>query len=128
MGCSEGKQTAARGARRASSVLLDNWQISTFTTFASGTPEGIGYTTSDNADITGGAGDGARMIYPWRDRSFGERTFDRWFDTKVFARPPKGNAGNAPKDVFRGPGTNNWDCLCSRISRFARKKDAATTG
>jgi hypothetical protein len=27
----------------------------------------------------------------------------------VFARPPKGSPGNAPKDVFRGPGTNNWD-------------------
>jgi hypothetical protein len=39
----------------------------------------------------------------------GERTFDRWFDTAAFARPPRGNPGNAPKDVFRGPGTNNWD-------------------
>jgi len=39
----------------------------------------------------------------------GERTFDRWFDTTAFARPPKGSPGNAPKDVFRGPGINNWD-------------------
>jgi hypothetical protein len=39
----------------------------------------------------------------------GDRTFARWFDTSVFARPAKGDAGNAPKDVFRGPGTNNWD-------------------
>ena len=33
----------------------------------------------------------------------------RWFDTSVFARPAKGDPGNAPRDVFRGPGHNNWD-------------------
>jgi hypothetical protein len=27
----------------------------------------------------------------------------------VFARTQKGDFGNAPKDVFRGPGLNNWD-------------------
>ncbi|MCC6391442.1 MAG: hypothetical protein IT167_12645, partial [Bryobacterales bacterium] len=37
------------------------------------------------------------------------RSFLRWFDTGVFARPPKGSMGNAPKDVFRLPGINNWD-------------------
>src|SRR5262249_23558517 len=41
--------------------------------------------------------------------SRGERSFDRWFDTSVFARPARGDFGNAPKDVFRRPGTNNWD-------------------
>ncbi len=33
----------------------------------------------------------------------------RWFDPSVFARPAKGDPGNAPKDVFRGPGIENWD-------------------
>jgi hypothetical protein len=37
------------------------------------------------------------------------QTFERWFNTGVFARPAKGDWGNAPKDVFRGPGLNNWD-------------------
>jgi len=97
-------------ARKASGIVLDNWQVSTFTTFASGTPSGIGYTTTDNADITGGAGDGARVIVTGRaPLSSGDRTFNTWFDNTVFARPPKGSPGNAPKDVFRLPGTNNWD-------------------
>jgi hypothetical protein len=38
-----------------------------------------------------------------------ERSIDRWFDTSVFARPARGDFGNAPKDVIRFPGTNNWD-------------------
>lgn len=38
-----------------------------------------------------------------------DRTFARWFDTGVFGRPARGDFGNAPKDVFRGPGVANWD-------------------
>jgi hypothetical protein len=107
----KGSKLVPEGARKATGLVLDNWQISTFAVFASGTPAGIGYSLTDNADITGGAGDGARVIVTGKaPLGRGDRNFDRWFDTTVFARPPKGNSGNAPKDVFRGPGTNNWDC------------------
>jgi hypothetical protein len=107
----KGSRLVPEGARKAAGLVLDNWQVSTFAIFASGTPAGIGYSTTDNADITGGTGDGARVIVTGKaPLPRGERSFDRWFDTTAFARPPKGDAGNAPKDVFRGPGTNNWDC------------------
>jgi len=89
--------------------VLDGWQLSGFTTFASGFPSGVGYSTTDNADITGG-GDGSRIILTGKaPLPHGQRTFERWFNTTVFARPAKGDWGNAPKDVFRGPGFNNWD-------------------
>jgi hypothetical protein len=90
-------------------ALFDNWQVSGITAFASGTPSGIGFTTVDNADIAGG-GDGARIVIKGNPvLSRGERGFTRWFDTSVFARPARGDFGNAPKDVIRLPGTNNWD-------------------
>lgn len=90
-------------------VTLDNWQFSGITTLASGMPMGIGFSTVDAADITGG-GDGVRPNVTGRAQlAHGNRTFDRWFDPTVFARPARGDAGNAPKDVFRGPGFNNWD-------------------
>ena len=38
-----------------------------------------------------------------------ERTFSRFFRTDAFGRPARGASGNAPKDVIRGPGLNNWD-------------------
>ena len=70
---------------------------------------GINYTTTDNADITGG-GDGARVnVIGKAQLPHGERTFGRWFDTSVFRRPAQGYFGNAPKDVFRGPGLNSSD-------------------
>lgn len=89
--------------------VLDNWQLAGIATFASGAPTGIGLNTTDGADITGG-GDGARVVVlqnPALPKD--QRTFDRWFDPAVFARPARGTVGNAPKDVFRGPGSNGFD-------------------
>jgi hypothetical protein len=88
---------------------LDNWQISGIAAFVSGQPSGIGLSTTEGADLTGG-GDGQRVVVTGKAQlPHGERTFDGWFNTAVFARPAKGDPGNAPKDVFRGPGVNNWD-------------------
>jgi hypothetical protein len=92
-----------------SRAVLDGWQLAGFTTFASGQPSGIGLSTTDNADLTGG-GDGVRVVLaknPILPR--GERGFDRWFDPSAFARPEPRTIGAAPKDVVRLPGINNWD-------------------
>ncbi|MBI1895547.1 MAG: carboxypeptidase regulatory-like domain-containing protein [Acidobacteria bacterium] len=89
--------------------IFDNWEWNGITTFSSGTPSGVGFSTVDNADITGG-GDGARVnVIAKPELPRGERTFDRRFNTEAFARPAQGDFGNAPKDVFRLPGINNWD-------------------
>ncbi len=89
--------------------VLDRWQLSGISTFQSGVPLGISLTTTDNADIAGG-GDGVRAVVlsnPILAKS--DRTLTRFFDTSVFARPATGTYGNAPKDVLRGPGLNNFD-------------------
>jgi hypothetical protein len=87
----------------------------------SGQPSGISYSTTDGADITGG-GDGSRIIVTGNPNlGFGDRSFAQWFDNTVFARPPKGSAGNAAKDVIRGPGVNNWDMALSK--RFTLKSE-----
>jgi len=89
--------------------LFDNWQLTGITAFVSGQPSGVGFSTTDGADLTGG-GDGARIVVTGKAQlPHGERTFDRWFNPTVFARPAVGDPGNAPRDVFRLPGFNNWD-------------------
>ena len=90
-------------------AICDDWMLSGITAFTSGTPATVSYTLTDNADITGG-GDGGRAVLtgdPVLPRS--DRTMLRWFNTSVFARPAKGDAGNAAKDIIRLPGVNNWD-------------------
>jgi hypothetical protein len=92
-------------------AVFDDWEFNGIGTFSSGTPSGIGFSTTDNADITGG-GDGARVVmlaHPILAR--GERNADRWFNTSAFGRPARGTFGNAPRDVFRLPGINNWDLI-----------------
>ncbi len=91
-------------------AVLDDWQLSGITAFTSGTPSAVTLTLQDSAtDLTGG-GDGTRVVVtgdPTLSRS--ERSFAQWFDTSVFARPARGDVGNAHKDIIRLPGVNNWD-------------------
>ncbi len=90
-------------------LVLDGWQVAGFTSMASGFPTGVGFSTVDNADITGG-GDGNRInVRGPAALPAGEQTFARWFNPTVFSRPARGDFGNAPKDVLRGPGINAWD-------------------
>jgi hypothetical protein len=117
-----------RGSRllpnRAGRLILDNWQVSGITTFASGFPTGVGFTTVDTVDLSGG-GDGNRINVTGKAQlDYGDRTFSRFFNTEVFARPARGDFGNAPKDVFRLPGTNNWDIsFFKNIPMFSEKKN-----
>jgi hypothetical protein len=96
-------------------LLFDNWQLSGVVAFVSGQPLGVSYTTTDNADITGG-GDGARIDVTGRaELPFGQRDLTQFFNTSVFVRPAKRDAGNAPKDIFRGPGTANGDAALAKV-------------
>ena len=106
-------------------ALLDNWQISGLTTFASGNPVNVAFTTTDGADITGGgdttrfaggpgatsppAGSGVPVLVGNPNLPSDQRGLNAWFNTSAFARPARGNPGNSPKDVVRGPGINNSD-------------------
>ena len=105
--------------------VLDNWQLSGLTTVASGTPVYVTYTTVDGADITGG-GDTSRFnggpgaanptagslvpnLIGNPTLPSSQRSLTQWFNTGAFARPARGDAGNSPKDVVRGPGVTNSD-------------------
>jgi hypothetical protein len=94
----------------ATRSVLDNWQLSGIGSFYSGSPLGVSYSTVDGADIAGGGDVGVRinMTGP-AQLGRGERTFERFFNTSVFNRPARGDLGNAPRDIFRGPGASNWD-------------------
>jgi len=105
--------------------LLDNWQISGLTTLGSGTPVYVTYTTVDGADITGGgdttrfnggpgattptAGSGVPNLVGDPTLPSSQRSLTQWFNTAAFARPARGEAGNSPKDVIRGPGVTSSD-------------------
>jgi carboxypeptidase family protein/TonB-dependent receptor-like protein len=118
-------QASARWNNAFTRAVLDNWQFSGLTTLASGTPVYVTFTTVDGADITGGgdvtrfnggpgavtptAGSGVPNLVGDPNLPSSERSLTQWFNTAAFARPAKGDPGNSPKDVIRGPGVTNSD-------------------
>jgi hypothetical protein len=83
--------------------------VSGITTFASGAPAGVTFSTVSGVDLIGG-GDGQRIdISANPQLGYGVRNQNEWFNTSVFSLPPLGYIGNAPRDVYRGPGQNQWD-------------------
>ncbi len=95
---------------RVVGALFNDWQLSGIASFVSGAPLGMSVALSSTTDITGSPTDGARPnvianpIVAKSDRSFGYN-----FNTSAFGPPAIGTPGNAPKDVVRGPGINNFD-------------------
>jgi hypothetical protein len=91
------------------STFLGNWNVSGIATFASGAPTGVTFTTVSGADLIGG-GDGQRINVTGNPQlGYGTRNGSEFFNTAVFALPALGYIGSAPRDVYRGPGQNQWD-------------------
>ncbi len=104
-----------RSDRSFARLILNGWQLSGITSFISGQPLGIGFSTTTPVDITGSPSQGARVVVldnPVLPKK--ERTFYRYFRTDVFRLPAVGTLGNAAKTLIRGPGVNNWDVAASK--------------
>jgi hypothetical protein len=105
--------------------ILDNWQVSGITTFASGFPQNVNLQTTDGFDFVGG-GESCGVVQTGPAQlPHGDRAFDRWFDTSVFQRPSgRGDIGNNCQNYkFRGPGFNNWDVSLFKNIRVAEGKE-----
>jgi hypothetical protein len=112
---------------RASSVmhskvvagLFNNWQVSGIYTAQSGAPLGITYNYAPAQDITGSTDAGRVNLIANPVLPKDQRTFSQAFNTAAITAPspvvcqvpntPFSCWGNAAKDVFRGPGLNNFD-------------------
>jgi hypothetical protein len=101
-------------------VLFDDWQISGITTFASGIPRPIDFTTVDTFDITGGGDSGRININGAPNLSSPDGI--QYLNVSAFSRPARGDYGNASRLPVRGPGTNNWDLTF--FKNFAIKGNA----
>ena len=114
-------------------LLLDGWQISGENDFVSGDWANVAMTTTDNFDFTGGeAGNGAcingnepclhivRPVLVGDPLAGGGDPLTGFFNTAAFARPARGDFGNAPRNVVKKPGVVN--------TNFAIFKNVALAG
>jgi hypothetical protein len=110
---------SARANFRVVKWLFDNWQMSGIYTAQSGAPLGITYSYSPAQDITGSTDTGRVILTGSPVLPKSDCSILRAFNTAAISapsptlcsvgNPPFACWGNAPKDVFRGPGTNNFD-------------------
>jgi hypothetical protein len=96
-------------------TALNGWQFSGITSFISGAPLSVGFTTTTSIDITGSPDLAPRInVNGDPNLSKDQQTFSRVFNTSVFSLPAVGTIGNAGRWAIRGPGVNNSDISLSK--------------
>jgi hypothetical protein len=110
-------------------AVLGGWKITETTQFQSGTPFSIG-TNTDYAGI------GTSTFQPWATSgsvsypkafSNGPGTGNYWFTTtdssgnKIFTAPANGTFSNQTKDLYYGPGFQNWNLGLFKTFRVTEK-------
>ena len=93
-------------------AVLNNWQISGFTSFISGTPVGIGFSVPNvgNPQLTGSYTEGARVALTGQAVATGSGSPYTRINPAAFAPPPVGSIGlDSPRYLMTGPGVNDWD-------------------
>lgn len=122
--------------------VFGGWELSGITSFISGAPSGIGYALVQARDLTGASGGGvdsrvvliANPVLPrdQRDQPCAHNFAAANPQTAAVGchlnansvRPPTDpgdfGKGNAAKDLFRLPGTNNWDISVFKNFSFGR--------
>lgn len=87
--------------------LLGGWQTFGILSFQTGQPFTVALLPDFDNSNTGrsnlgfGANDRPNVI---RNPNLSKRTPERWFDTSAFVIPPRGNFGNAGRNIVDGPG------------------------
>ena len=101
--------------------MFEGWSLSGISTFASGTPFEIfvlrdsqGSGSTQRADIIPGA---AKI--PLAPTSSPRLQFGP--NPGLFAEPAFGGPGNLGKDVFTGPGINNWDMVVAKTTKITER-------
>lgn len=99
---------------------LEGWALSGISTFASGTPFEI-FTVKDS----NGTGSTQRADFnpngtPAAISPGGERT-QTGPNIGLFSAPAFGRGGNLGRNVFRGPGINNWDMVLAKNTRVTER-------
>jgi hypothetical protein len=93
-------------ARGIENLLIGGWQVNGITTFSLGVPFGVSVPATI-PDVDAYAVTANRTCDGLLPR--GQRTRLRYFDTSCFSLPAPGSFGNSARNLFHGPGLNNWD-------------------
>jgi len=84
--------------------LVSGWEVSGITTFQTGQPFSVSYTSSLQGDVSGRANRVAGVpLYP------AHKSHQQWFNPAAFTQPASYTYGNSGYNMLRGPHYQNWD-------------------
>lgn len=98
----------------AAAKLLSGWQIAGISSFGSGEPYSVTFTStvlgwpSNRADIVG-------------DPKIGNPSTERWFNPAAFAVPAPFTYGNSARNMLFGPGFFSWDAALFKNTHLTEK-------
>ncbi len=100
-------------------ALPFGFQVSGITTFQSGRPIFVQLSPSTQNSQTGSTRDRPNVTgVPAVIENQGNKTV--YLNPASFVAPPAGTFGNAPRNYFEGPGTNNWDFALTKTFNAER--------
>ncbi len=99
---------SARWNNLATRWVVNGWQFGGINAFISGSPLTIGFTTTNNADISGTASASPRPLLTCNP-ALSNPSFYQVFNTGCFALPAKGTLGDPAHAYLTGPGIDDWD-------------------
>jgi hypothetical protein len=104
------RASAHMGDNMVAKLVLDNWELSGVTQFASGSPWNFGFPSlqpSNSYSITGSPDYPARPLLTCNPT--GPRSRTNWFDPSCIKLPDVGSNGLGPYRYMSNPGLNEWD-------------------
>jgi hypothetical protein len=121
-------RTFGNNWRPALNIFLGGWELSGISTFQSGQPIFVQLSTQNSN--TGSTRDRPDIAYGFDNNSIfvtsvspviEDRTDKTvYLNVAAFSTPAKGTFGNAPRNYFNGPGTQNWDFMIGKNFRRER--------
>lgn len=94
-------------------LILGGWQFATIATFQTGAPFTMNLSTN-NSDTDISPYDRANRI-PGVPMFPAHQTINQWFNPAAFAVPPFGYLGNQSRNMFYGPGIENFDAGLHKV-------------
>jgi len=107
-------------------TMFGDWEVSGITTFQSGQPIFVQLSPSNQNSNTGSTRDRPDIAYIFDNKLIVtdakpviEHRTDKtvYLDPAAFSTPTRGVFGNAPRNYFNGPGTENWDLMLGKNFR-----------
>lgn len=104
-------------------VLLGGWEVGSLFNLQTGFPITMSIGGKDQSNTGAGFDRPNQIAAGDTNLPRGQRTWDHWFNTAIFALQPFGTFGNVGRNTVISPGLVQWDASLLKTFHFTESKD-----